>query len=312
VRHSGTVTTAADLKRRWYERENARLRMAVMVWLRGDGPKPDALGEIDGRVDLRGIPLTASPATFGDSEQPGSGVRWESLDLRRAQVDGLRFFGAHIADCLFDSASLLDLRLWGTEVVDCSFRRADLPSAALGTGEWCGRRNVWRRVAFDGANLRESFFTGCVLEACTFERNGYRLLIEDCEVVDCTFRGEWDSLLIAGHGHRYPVSPSGFSVDFSQATFNDSSITGYQLGRTKLPDQDDLIIIPAYPPVLRRAVDWLNTHATSDAENRARAMLQRRVEAPGADDSDLCFDLPGINDCALEDALRTALEHATR
>lgn len=299
------MTTAADLKRRWYEPENAGLRMAVLGWLREGGRRPAGLREIDGRVDLRGIPLTASPVTFGDKDDPGSGVRWEGLDLRLAQVDGLRFFAARIENCLFESASVMDLRPWGSEVVECSFRRAKV-YGALGTGEWLGLRNVWRRVAFEGAKLSECAFTGCALHECSFEKNGRRLVLEDCEVVDCAFRGDFESLIITGRGHRSPVDDGAFSADFSQATFTDSHIVGYSLDRTRLPDQHDLIVIRGSQPVLVGAVQWLAEHATSEAEDTARSILERWTNPSGSDQTDLCFDLRGV-DPAIGEAVRRSL-----
>lgn len=303
------MATAAELKRRWYEPENGRLRIAVLGWLRDGGPKPAELGEIDGRVDLRGIPLTASPVTFGDQHDPSAGVAWKSLDLRRAQVDGLRFFAARIENCLFDSASLMDLRLWGSEVVDCSFRRANV-YGALGTGEWLGRRNIWRRVDFASASLKEQSFSGCVLDECNFEKNGRRLVLEGCEVIDCTFRGEFDALLISASERGSSVDlPLTFRADFTHATFNDSSIRGYRLDRTRLPEQDDLIVVRNYPPLVDRAVGWLGDHASGEAENVALDILEMWNEPRGLDGTDLCFDLRGVEP-AIGDAIRRSLDYA--
>lgn len=304
------MATAAELKQRWYESDGLRLTRAVRDWLLGHGSRPDGLADVDDRVDLRGVPLAASPFTLGDNDNPSAGVEWQSLDLRRAQIDGARFFGSRLENCLFDSASLLDWRLWGTEVADCSFRRADLRShGGLGTGEWQGRRNVWRRVAFDGANLTESSFTGCVLIDCTFDKPSRRMAITDSEVIDCVFRGETDTLLVDGRGHRYPVSPRAFSADFSQAIFTDSSITGYALDRTRLPDQKDLFVVRHYPAVYRRAYTWLREQ-TDEAAQLALELIEQDLKAPGADDSDACFDLRGIGDPDVELAMRRALEFA--
>ena len=224
---------------------SARLTREVRTWLFGQGPRPAGLSEVGGRVDLRGIPLTASPATLGDTQDPGAGVRWDALDLSGAQLDELRFFGGHIAGCRFEGTSLTGLRLWGTTVEDSSFTRADLRSRALGTGDWRGRRTVWRRVAFDRANLRESVFLGCVLEECTFEKTTKLLQITDSEVRGCTFTGQLTSLLVSGQGHQVPVSPRAFSADFSAAVFRDSKIEGYSLDQVRLPEQEDLLVCAA-------------------------------------------------------------------
>jgi len=179
----------------------------------------------------------------------------------------------------------------------------------LGNGEWSGRRNIWRRVAFEGAKLRESAFIGCVLDQCSFEKNGRRLRIEDSEVIDCTFRGDFESLLIDGRGYRWAVDPRAFSADFSRATFTDSHIVGYSLDRVRLPNQSDLIVIHSYQPVLQKAVHWLAEHATSEAEGTARDILEMWIKPPGSDLADTCFDLRGI-DPAIGEGVRRALSHA--
>ena len=181
------VATARELRQRWYERDGLRLTRAVRSWLMGQTSRPDGLSEIDGRVDLRGLPLSASPFTLGDQDDPGGGVTWEALDLRRAELDGLRFFGARLRNCLFDSANLGDLRLWGTEVVDCSFRQAKMPGASLGSNDWFGWQVVWRRVAFDLADLREASVWGAVLNECTFTKPN-RLSLVDCEITGLRVR----------------------------------------------------------------------------------------------------------------------------
>ncbi|WP_375504176.1 pentapeptide repeat-containing protein [uncultured Jatrophihabitans sp.] len=302
--------TAAELKRRWNDPEAMRLVRAVRSWLTGQAARPAGLGEVEGRVDLRGIPLTASPVMLGDKDDPSAGVVWESLDLSGAQVESLRFFGSRISDCRFDGASVLGLRLWGTEVSDCSFRRADLRSRALGTPEWRGLPTVWRRVAFDRAQLRESEFTGSVLEACTFEKTSKLLQLQDCEVIDCTFRGKLDTLLIDGRGLSQPVSPSAFSADFREAVFSDSSITGYVLDRVLLPEQADLVVVRRYPEAFRVAAARLSERAGTEVERRVVAFLEGWAQPPGAEESDCCFDLgplEGAENAGFNEALERAL-----
>jgi uncharacterized protein YjbI with pentapeptide repeats len=304
------VATAAELKRRWDGLDAARLVREVRSWLFGQGPRPDGLDEVDGRVDLRGIPLMATPGTVGNPDDPGAGVTWEALDLSGAQVQELRFFGGRITGCTFDGASLTGLRLWGTTVEDSSFKRADLRSRALGTGDWRGLRNVWRRVAFDRANLRESVFLGCVLEECTFEKTTKLLQITDSEVRDCTFVGQLTSLLVSGQGHQVPVSPQAFSADFSRAVFRDCKIEGYSLDQVKLPEQDDLLVVRHYPSVMKVAASYLEVADTSPAGRSAAALLNHWFKAPGSEESDVCFDLGGFGDAAISDAVRKAVAYA--
>lgn len=304
------MTSSAALRRRWDEDGAARLVREVRRWLLGQGPRPAGLDEVDGQVDLRGIPLTAAPSTVGDPQDPGAGVRWEALDLSGAQLEELRVFGGHVAGCRFDGASLTGLKLWGTTVEDSSFRRADLRSRALGTGDWRGLRTVWRRVAFDRADLRESVFLGCVLETCTFEKTSRLLQITDSEVRGCTFSGLLTSLLVSGQGHQVPVSPDAFSADLGQAVLRDSKIEGYSLDQVRLPAQEDLLVVRHYPWVMKVAASYLEVAGTSPAGRRAAAILRTWFRAPGREDSDVCFDLGGFGDPAVGEAVRRAVGYA--
>ena len=117
------MITATELRRRWSEPDRLRLVRDIRTWLTGCGPQPNSLDEHNGRIDLRGIPLTATPVTIGDKDDPAAGVIWNSLDLSGAQLDQLRVFAGHISNCIFDNASLLGTRMWGSEVTDCAFRR---------------------------------------------------------------------------------------------------------------------------------------------------------------------------------------------
>lgn len=301
---------AAALRRRWDGPAAAGLVRAVRTWLTGQGPRPAGLGTVEGRTDLRGIPLTTTPTTVGDPDDPARGVTWEGLDLSSARLEELRFFAGTVRDCRFDGASLVGLKLWGSEVVDCSFQRADLRSRGLGTGEWHGRRDVWRRVAFDRADLRESVFVGCVLDACTFERTSSLLQVVDAEVSGCTFVGELTSLLVSGQGHRFPVSPTAFSADLGRAVLRGSKIEGYALDRVRLPEQEDLLVVRRYPTVVRAATAHLRDAGATDAERRAGALLARWFAAPGSEDSDVCFDLGGFADAGLAEAVRRAVAWA--
>lgn len=296
------MATAADLRRRWYEPERAGLHVAVRAWLMGGAPKPSGLGEIDNRVDLRGIPLLSTPVVIGDASEPASGVLWESLDFRRASGAEFSFYGARIENCLFDSATLTDLRLHGTEFVDCSFRRADLRKWGGFAGAWHGRRNTWRRTDFGHAKLRNMTFENCVLDGCHFEQNGKRIVFEGCEILDCTFRGEWHSLLIESRGQ---ASRDAFSADLSEASLTDSHILGYSLDHARLPEQAGLVVIRGYPPIARRAIAQLTNDTTNDAERTARAILSARLHGL-ADDSDACYDLRGLTP-EVQETIRTAL-----
>ena len=305
--------SASDLKRRWSEPDRLRLVRDIRTWLTGQGPQPDGLEKHQGRTDLRGIPLTATPATIGDKDNPAAGITWDSLDLTGSQLEQLRFFAGTITNCVFDTANLNGLRLWGTRVTDSTFRRTDLRNSALGTGEWHGLRNTWQHVTLDRANLRDTTFTAAILNHCTFEKTSKLLQLPDCELEGCVFTGELNTLLIDGRGHRYPVDPSSFSADFTRAVFTDSSILGYRLDKVRLPEQQGLLVIHQWPTTLRAAVTWLRRDEATEPEQRLAKIYERMLTSPGenAANSDYCYDAKGYGDPALTEAAFRAIQHTT-
>ena len=299
--------SASELKHRWSEPDRLRLVRDIRTWLTGQGPQPDGLEKHQGRTDLRGIPLTATPATIGDKDNPAAGITWDSLDLTGSQLEQLRFFAGTITNCVFDTANLNGLRLWGTRVTDSTFRRTDLRNSALGTGEWHGLRNTWQHVTFDRANLREVSFIAATLNHCTFEKTTKGLQLIDCEIFDCVFTGELGTLGIAGRGHRFPVDPSSISADFRQATLGEFYIEGYHTGNVSLPQQDDLVVVHDYPSAFRTAAAWLRRPDATEIEQRTAGIFDYRLKAPGGEDTDYVTALNGYGDPEIVAAVTQAL-----
>jgi len=124
------------------------------------------------------------------------------------------------------------------------------------------------------------------------------------------FAGEINHLIIDGRGHQHWVSPDALSADFSDCTLKDSSITGYHLQGVGLPEQTDLMVVGRYPVALRRAAAWLAGQGRGQEVHQVLGMIEHYLKAPGADDTDWCFDLHGIGDPDLELILGQALQHA--
>lgn len=286
------MASAHELRRRWFEPGAPALGRAVGRWLTGQGERPDGLAEVAGRTDLRGLPLAVLPTTVGTGEGDGARVVWESLDLRGADVAELRFFGARLADCLFDRANCTGWRVWGTTVEDCSFVRADLRSRGLGGGgPWQGRTTEWRRVDFSRARLAESAFTGCALHQCTFQDPGPRLVIEDCAVTEIVVRGEVRSLIVTGvREEAHPTSASRpFTGDLSAAVLRDSHVIGYALHDVAVPRQDDVRLIQDLPTVLPGLLAALRTQNPDGA--RTASVWEGWLRHPGRPGTDLLLDL---------------------
>lgn len=304
------MVTSRDLQRRWLDRDGLGLARAVKAWLCGGSPRPGGLDEVGGRVDLRGISLTSLPTQVGSQDDPAAGACWEALDLRGADVDELRLFGSVIRDCLFDRAGCVGWRVWGSTIEDCSFDGARMTSRGLGGGgPWNGRSTVWRRVSFTRTVLRESSFVGCVLQECTVEAPGRRLVIQDCDVDRVIFRGPLPSLIVTGQGARAEVSPLAFEADFSQAVFDDTSLIGYVLDRTLLPKQEDLRVVRRYRSVLGAAIDRLQAGEPDQTRQAAVDLLAGVLQAHASEESDWAFDLGGLGSTAVP-GLRERLDDA--
>jgi uncharacterized protein YjbI with pentapeptide repeats len=227
------------------------------------------LGEVDGRTDLRGLPAPIPKrrrrfeAAGWFAEELGGlvvlrGIRLEALDLSGGQLQSLRFFASQIADCRLDEASCQDWRLWDAEVTDCSFAAASLRDAALGTWHE-GRRNVWRRVDFSGADFRVVAPLGAVFEDCDF--SGARIAnvrFEQCAFIRCRFAGSLHEVVFDGRKVADGPLPAPMeSVDFTDAFLDQVEFMGLDLSRVILPRDPDVRLIRRYRCVIQRALAML-------------------------------------------------------
>lgn len=286
----------SGLRRRWTtpegrERaEEAVARLAVGRSLDGLGA-----GEVDGRVDLRGLPapvakrLRRFEAADWFAEQLGDlvvlrSVQLEGLDLSGAQLQSLRFFGSRIADCRLDGAACQDWRMWDTEVVDCSFAGASLRDAAVGTWHE-GRRNTWRRVGFTGADFRVVAPLGAIFEDCDF--SGARLAkvrFGQCAITRCRFASTLTEVVFDGRQLEGRPAPAPLEADFTGAVFDQVEFMGLDLSRVTLPQDPDLRLIRRYRCVIERALASLDGDSSLPArmlrgEFTNRLKMMRGTEA---------------------------------
>ena len=156
---------------------------------------------------------------------------------------------------------------------------------------------VWTVVQY-GISVRayDATFTAAILNHCTFEKTSNQLMFVDCEILDCVFRGQLGTLAIDGRGHRYPIDPSAISADFGDAVVREFYIQGYRLDQVRLPKQEDIVVLHHYPSVLRAAAEWLKRPDATESELRWSGAFDYFLNAPGAENSDYCFDLNGYGD----------------
>jgi uncharacterized protein YjbI with pentapeptide repeats len=263
---------------RWTSPEGVLLAGEVLARLKGGAPLGGlGLGEVDGRVDLRGFPaplpcpvsrqdaarfLTGrlDPAAFvAMAEQVlVEGVALRGLDLTGARLDEVNFRRCELEDCVLDKVSGRGLGLTRTRVRECSFRGAGLQGAGLGS--WSdGACSEYDRVDFTGADLRgdpratvTAWFRDCDFAGARLDGTSF----SGCGLVRCRFAGVLLDVRFFGSG-----APSGEvegpdhveDLDLSGAVLQSVTFKGVDLAAVRLPDDPGLRVIRNYPCVMRKA-----------------------------------------------------------
>jgi transposase/uncharacterized protein YjbI with pentapeptide repeats len=249
-----------DLRSRWDSAEGVLLAGEVLGRLRaGDSLGGLGLGEVDGRVDLRGLPAPQpSPAARRNlaevragrmrPEEAGRGlervelvgVGLRGLDLSGALLDKVTIRGCVVEDCVLDGVHGHGLGIARSTVRDTSFRDADLRDGGGLMGRAGGVVPEFDRVDFSGADLRkwgqmtawfrDCDFSGARLDECSFIR---------CGLVRCRFSGVMREVLF--RGGQYPdgreVPDHVEDVDMSGAAFRHvirNDFVSYDEGKEEL------------------------------------------------------------------------------
>lgn len=232
-----------------------------------------ALSKKDGRVDLSGLQLPepevlerfqtalADVARIKPNDHLYS-AKLENLDFTGSRLPSLGFSDCEINNCRFDRCDLKNLRLLATTVCGCSFRGADLRGTALGVatleGPFRGRRNIFSGVDFSEADMRETVYVAAGFDHCHFRNTNLTgVSFGTSTFVDCTFEGElrevrfWDSdLFTRGYPEdAFPVNRM-LNVDFSRARLVDVEFRRLTLNQTRLPIDDEHIIVNNFADVL--------------------------------------------------------------
>jgi hypothetical protein len=127
--------------------------------------------------------------------------RWKDLDFTGSELSGIRLFDCEIQNCRFDACQFEDLRVWSSSFSDTSFRGARLRRAVLG-GVQDGRRNIFSKVDFNNADLRQSIYTAAAFEHCIIKKTQLvKIDFQTSTFSDCTFEGE---LRVIGPGISEP------------------------------------------------------------------------------------------------------------
>jgi uncharacterized protein YjbI with pentapeptide repeats len=271
------------LRSRWDSPEGVLLAGEVLDRLRAGQPLGGlGLGEMAGRVDLRGFPMPQpSPlareaarrglaairaGTMDPAEGLGRlervelvGVTLRGLDLSGALLDKVTIRDCVVEDCVLDEVHGHRLGIAWSRVRDTSFRDADLRDGGLGS--WRdGTGPEFDRVDFSGADLREwgqvtarfgdCDFSGARLDECNFVR---------CGLVRCRFSGVLQEVLFyGGRPAGDDEAPDHVEdVDMSGAVFRHVSFRGFDVDSVRLPDDPALRVVRQWPDVVRVAIGML-------------------------------------------------------
>lgn len=248
------------------------------------------LGEHNGRVDLRGLPLSAALYRW-ELHTPGArrhgdlleihGSTLAGIDLSGALLPNLRMFDTRVVDCRFDGANCEDLRLWGTTFIDCSFWQASLYRATLGSGCRNGSQNTWYRVDFSRADIREAGLLVGVFVDCDFSYAKLaKLMFRQCELTGCRFAGTLREVIFYGSASvDAPESPPFRGLDLSKVRFEDTGFRDCELIDPVLPADSEVVLIRRFPCAASRALAELADDA-SDAADELRRILRSELNGP--------------------------------
>ncbi|TGY82637.1 pentapeptide repeat-containing protein [Cellulomonas shaoxiangyii] len=288
--------TTAWMKR-WATPDGLARQAAATAWLLGDDvPRPEGFGDVDGRVDLRGLSL-APPQVLarygfrGVSTSVLSGVielrsnSWSAIDLSGSTLPNLRFFDFTFENCAFVRSRCIDWRLWGSTVRACDFERADLRDALL-TSWHEGQTNTWTDVSFRRTNLRGSTTSGGTFDGCAFDDASLRgQEFRQTSFRDCTFAGtlqdvRFDARVVPD----MPVADTMRRVDFSRATFQEVYLSGCRFEDVRWPTVQGIRVYPRQYEIMRAALARLEGDERHEAQ-QMRWIIEPELKFRGAEDS---------------------------
>jgi uncharacterized protein YjbI with pentapeptide repeats len=227
------------LRDRWSSQQGRALQRAVLARLGSGGDLEDLeLGQVDGRIDLRGLPLSDKVTSIESAN-----IR--AVDFSAAELAGLRMKGCVLEDCRFQASTCVDWRLWETSISNGNFEKADLRQSSLGA--WSnGKGNEYSNVSFARANLAGVGTSAGIYIDCDFsEANLERINFWQSSLIRCKFAGKLVDVVFDGRhlGEGKSDCNPMLDVDFSRAEFDGCEFRGISFGRVILPPDPDLLII---------------------------------------------------------------------
>ncbi|MDQ2827339.1 MAG: hypothetical protein M3Y04_10345 [Actinomycetota bacterium] len=305
---------------RWRTDAGTALAEEVVARLLAGRPLDDLeLGELEGRVDLRGLPFP-QPQRLRRFEEEGwfieelsdrlcfKGARLVRLDLSGAMLDTVRMRDTLVEDCRFDGARCQRLGLVRTDMIDCSFAGADLRQAALGA--WVEGGNVFRRVSFAGADFRVGSCPAAAFVDCDFSKARIEKVdFQSSSFLRCRFAGDLREVMFYDHGFKTgkPDANPMEDVDFSAAVLHDVEFRHLNLDRVIFPAGPEHLVIQHYRCALERAIAELASGDSREAR-RLTAGFEHRLKWAGPNQEVGVFSLDDYERRGGEDLARLAVD----
>jgi uncharacterized protein YjbI with pentapeptide repeats len=217
----------------------------------------------EGRLDLRGLKIAEPRRERWEQPSPFSmvtltnltvlrDVKLRNIDFSNSDMPSLRFHGCAIENCKFDGARCRDWRLWQTSVVDTTFVGASLRDSALAAIE-DGKRNSYRNVVFDGADLRGTAWKSADVVDCRFrDATLTKVDFQGTVFRNCTFSGSLDEVMFYRHAFRGEEFPPNEmeGVDLSDARLSYVEFRKLDLEHVKLPSNSEHVVVSPYRDAL--------------------------------------------------------------
>jgi uncharacterized protein YjbI with pentapeptide repeats len=263
------------------------------IWqrlLRGTSLDDLSLPRKEGRIDLRGWQLP-EPKVIASWETKLAHVtqvepdrifrhaEWRNLDFSNSTLNSLQFYDSDITNCRFEKCYLRNFQPFASSIRDSSFKGAHLRGAGLGIATDEGplklRRNVFTRVDFSEADLRDSLYISAAFEGCIFHNARIvKVNFASSTFVDCEFEGElrevqfWKSDLMTRPWYSHDAFPVNEmrNVDFSRARLRDVEFRGIDLQNVKLPIDHEHIVIQDFAATLDRLIAALRKDGDQTAK----------------------------------------------
>lgn len=266
------VPTIAELRARWDDADAAVSGLALL----GGLTVPTPFGDVNGRVDLRGLRIDrGSSVAVMAMRAPGLGLQadghtvrfkeavWRGLDLTHAVLGDRALDGCTITDCVLDRADLAFAILWRTTIERSSLVGANLNHVQVLPEVGGGRRSVLREVDLSRAKLSRASFTDADLIGCDFTAaRAPGVEFSCCGIGETRFV---DARLGAGRFLNLAVPATDLSpattprwmvdVDFTGADLRGVAFDGCRLRGVRF-DADVIVATPG-PRVARTLLDLL-------------------------------------------------------